>query len=105
VGGGIDFTHSSNACSACGELTPKYSAKPAPDQIGSWWVAKYRVKSLTPHSSLARKHVINSPHDPLGPLNASLNQPVSPWAALRPAKQVICALHVQRSQNCRHDSD
>jgi hypothetical protein len=29
---------------------------------------------------------------PLGPLNASLNQPVSPWAALRPAKQVICVL-------------
>jgi hypothetical protein len=48
--------------------------------------------------------ISNLSHDPLGPLNTSLNHPVSPWVALWTTEQVICALHMQRGQNCRHDA-
>src|SRR6266852_6460581 len=34
----------------------------------------------------------------------SLNQSVRPWAPLSTTEQVICGLHMQRSQNCRHDT-
>jgi hypothetical protein len=38
---------------------------------------------------------INLLHNPLGPLNAGINQFVRSRAALRSAEQVVCCLHVR----------
>ena len=53
----------------------------------------------------ARKHIINLLHDPLGPLDARVNQLICSRTALWRAKQIVCRLHVQACKNRCHDSD
>jgi hypothetical protein len=56
-------------------------------------------------ASSAREHIINLPHDPLGPLDARFNQLICSWTSLWSTEQVVRRLHVQARKNCCHDSE
>lgn len=50
-------------------------------------------------------HRINLPHDPLGPLDARLDELVRARASLWRPEKVIRRLHVQARENRCHDSE
>jgi hypothetical protein len=54
------------------------------------------------HGSSAREHIINLPHDPLGPLNRSGNHGLGPRARLG-IEEVVGKLQVTRHEYPRHN--
>ena len=64
-----------------------------------------RRNGRMPPSSSFSKHIINFLHDPLGPLDARIDELVRPWAPLWSPEQVVCRLHVQARKNRCHDSN
>src|ERR1035437_7384847 len=64
-----------------------------------------RRNGRMPPSSSFSKHIINFLYDPLGPLDARIDELVRPWAPLWRPDQVVCRLHVQARKNRCHDSE
>ena len=52
-----------------------------------------------------RESLVNFLHNPLSPLNTSVDEFVRPWAPQLTPEQVVSGAHVQARENRSHDPD